>query len=88
MALLYVNLELQYRKASSGLGVGEVREGEGTTYCFAVGVLFNTALCVCVIGCLTWLRTILQMGSEIGFQTWCGFAIHLVRHTLLLWQHC
>ena len=28
------------------------------------------------------------MGSEMGFQTWFGFASHPVRHPLLLWQHC
>ena len=32
MAPLYVNLEPQYRKTSSGMEVGEVMEGEGTTY--------------------------------------------------------
>ena len=32
MAHLYVNLEPQYRNTSSGMEVGEVMEGEGTTY--------------------------------------------------------
>ena len=63
-------------------------EGEGTTYGFTLSVLFQIALCICVLGCLTWQGTILQMGSEIGFQTWFGFAIHPVQHALLLWQHC
>ena len=63
-------------------------EGRGTTYGFTLSVLFQIALCICVIGCLTWLGTILQMGYEMGFQTWLGFAIHQVRHALLLWQQC
>ena len=63
-------------------------EGEGPTYGFTLSVLFHIALCICVIGYLTWLGTILQMGSEIGCQTWFGFAIHPVRRALLLWQHC
>ena len=86
MAHLYVNLEPQYRKTSSGMEVGEVMEGEGTIYGFTLS-LFHSAVCICVIRCLTWLGTILQMGSEIGFQIWFGFAIHLVRHAFLLWQH-
>ena len=28
------------------------------------------------------------MGSEMGFQTRFGFAIHPVQHALLFWQHC
>ena len=32
MALHYVNLEPQYQKTSLGMEVGEVMEGEGTTY--------------------------------------------------------
>ena len=28
----------------------------------------------------TWLGAILQMGSEMGFQTYFGFGIHQVRH--------
>ena len=63
-------------------------EGEETTYGFTLSVLFHIALCTCIIGCLTWLGTILQMGSEMGFQTLFGLAIHPVRHALLLWQHC
>ena len=63
-------------------------EGRGTTYGFTLSVLFHIALCICAIGCLTWLGTILQMGYEMGFYTWFGFAIHPVRHALLLWQHC
>ena len=63
-------------------------EGEGMTYGFKLGVLFHIALCICVVRCLTWLGTILQMGSQIRFQTWFGLAIHPVRHALLLWQHC
>ena len=59
-------------------------EGEGTT----LSVLFHIALCICVVGCLTWLGPILQMGSEIRFLTWFGLAIHPVRHALLLWHHC
>ena len=62
--------------------------GQGTTYGFALSVLLHIALCICVIGCLTWLGTILQVGSEIRLHTWFGLAIHLVRHALLLWQHC
>ena len=31
-----------------------------------------------VIGCVTWMGTSSQMGSEMGFQTWFGFAIHRV----------
>ena len=64
MAHLYVNLEPGYRKTSLGMEVGEVMEGEGTTYGFTLSVLFHIALCICVIGCLTWLGTILQMGFK------------------------
>ena len=63
-------------------------ESEGTTYGFTLSVSFQIALCICVIGCLTWQGTILQMGSEIRFQTWFGLAIHRAQHALLLWQHC
>ena len=69
--------------------VGEVMEGEGTTYGFALSVLFPIALCTCVIGCLTWQGTILQMGSEIGIQAWFGLAIHPDQHAFvaaLLWH--
>ena len=45
----------------SGMEVGEVMEGQGTTYGCTLNVLFHIALCICVIGCLTWLGTILQM---------------------------
>ena len=85
MAHLYVNLEPQYWKTSSGMEVGEVMEGQGTTYGFTLRVLFHIAFCICIVGCLTRLGTILQMGSEMGFQTWFGFAIHPVPHALLLW---
>ena len=88
MAPLYVNLGPRYQKTSSGMEVGEVMEGEKTTYGFTLSFLFHIALCICVRGCLTWLGTVLQMGSEIGFQTWFWLAIHPVRHALLLWQHC
>ena len=63
-------------------------EGQGTIYGFTRSVLFHIALCICAIGCLSWLGTILQMGFEMRFQTWFGFAIHPFRHALLLWQHC
>ena len=63
-------------------------EGEGTTYGFTLTVLFQVALCICGIGCLSWQATSLQRGSEIGFQTWFGFAINPVQHALLFWQHC
>ena len=72
----------------SGMEGGEVMEGQETPYGFTLSVLLHIALCICVIGCVTWLGTILQMGCEMGLQTWFGFAIHLVRHALLLWQHC
>ena len=87
MATLDVNLEPQYRQTSSGMEVKKVMEGQRTTYGFTLGVLFLIALCICVAKCLTWLGTILEMGSKIGFRTWFGFAIHPVRHALLLW-HC
>ena len=61
-----------------GMQVGEVMEGQGMPYGFTLSVLLHNALCICVIGCLTWLGTILQVGSEMGLQTWFGFAIHLV----------
>ena len=64
MAPVYVNLEPQYRKPSSGMEVGEVMEGEGTTYGFALSVFFHIALFVCAIGCLTWLWSVLQLGSD------------------------
>ena len=32
MAPLYINVEPQYRKTNLGMEVGEVMEGEGTTY--------------------------------------------------------
>ena len=54
------------------------REGHGRTYGFTLSVLLHIAFCICVIGCLTWLGTILQVGSEMGLHTWLGFAIHLV----------
>ena len=69
-----------------GMEVGEVMEGQGTTYGFPLRASFHIALCICVMGCLTWLGTILQMGPEMGFQIWLGFAIHRVRHALLLLQ--
>ena len=49
----------------SGMEV-EVMEGDGTTYDFTPSILFHIALCICVVGCLTWLGTILQMGSEVA----------------------
>ena len=55
---------------------------------FYTQCLFRIALCICVIGCLTWLGPILQMASEIRFLTCFGLTIHPVRHALLLWQHC
>ena len=58
MAHLYVNLEPQYRKTSLDMEVGEAMEGEGTTYGVTLSVLFHIALCICVVGCLTWLGTI------------------------------
>ena len=61
----------------SGMEVGEVVEGGGTTYGFTINVLLHIALCMCVIGCQTRLGTILQVGSEMGLQAWFGFAIHL-----------
>ena len=57
-------------------------EGKGTTYGFTFSVLLHIAFLLCVVGCVTWLGTILQMGSEMGFQTWFGFAIHPVRTCL------
>ena len=69
----------------SGMEVGEVMEDQGTIYGFTLSVLLHIALCMCHIGCVTWLGTILQVGSEMGFQTWFGFASHLVRHALLSW---
>ena len=72
----------------SGVEVGEVMGGQGTTYGFTLSVLLHIALCICVRGCLTWLGTILQMGLEMGFQTWFGFVVHPVRHASILWQHC
>ena len=51
----------------SGMEVGEVMEGHGMTYDSTLSVLSHIALHICVLGCLTWLGTILQMGSEVGF---------------------
>ena len=47
-------------------------EGEGTTYGFTVSVLFQIALCICVIRCLTWQGTILQMGLRSDFREGLG----------------
>ena len=69
MVPLCVNLEPHYRKTSSGMEVGNVMEGEGTTHGFTLPILFHIALCICVIDYLTWPRTILQIRSEIGFET-------------------
>ena len=74
--------------AMSSMEVGEVMEGQGTTYDFTLNLLLHIGLCICVRRCVTWLGTILQMGCEMGFQTWVGFAIHPIRHALLLWHHC
>ena len=52
-----------------GMEVGEVMEGQGTTYGFTLSVLLHIGLCICVSGCLTWLGTDLQVGSEMGLQT-------------------
>ena len=62
-------------------------EGHRTTGHSTLSVLFRIALCMCVVACLTQLGTILQMGSGMGCEAWCGFAVHPVRHALLLWQH-
>ena len=48
MAPLYVNLEPEYRKTSSGMEVGEVMEGEGTTYVLH-SVFYFTLLFVYVL---------------------------------------
>ena len=63
-------------------------EGQRRTYGFTLSVLLHIALCKCCIGCLSCVATIVQVGSEMGLQTWIWFAIHLVRHALLSWQHC
>ena len=68
----------------SGMEVEEVTEGKGTTYGFTLSVWLHIGFLLCVVGCVTWLGTILQMGSQMGFKTWFGFAIHLLRHALLL----
>ena len=56
-------------------------EGQGTTYGFTLSVLLHIALCICVVGCLTWLGNVRE-------QTCFGSAIHLVRRALVLWHHC
>ena len=43
-------------------------EGERTTYGFTLSVLFQIALCICFVKCLTWLGTILQMGLRSNFR--------------------
>ena len=48
MAPPYVKLEPQYRKASSGMEVEEVMDGEGTTY-FLHSVFYFTLLFVYVV---------------------------------------
>ena len=51
-------------------------EGQETTYSFTLSVLLHTALCLCVTGCLTWLETILQVGSEMrtSDMVWASYS--------------
>ena len=51
-----------------------------------LSVLFHIALSIGVVGRLTWLGTILQIGSVMGFEIWFGYAVHPVQHSLLLWH--
>ena len=55
----------------SGMEVGEVMKGKGATYGFTLKISLH-CFSLCVIGCVTWPTTILQLGSEMRFQTWFG----------------
>ena len=56
-------------------------EGQATTYGFTLSVSLHIALCIHIIGCVTWLLNVYE-------QTWPGLAIHLVQHASLLWHDC
>ena len=87
----------------SGMELGEVMEGQGTTNGFTHNVLLHIALCICVIGCLTWLVTILQVGRwdfrhglgllfiKFDMHCFCGSiaqaAVVCCVMSLLLWWH-
>ena len=62
----------------SGMEVGEVMQGQGTTYGFTLSVLLHIALCICVIGCLTWLGTIVQVGSKMGLEMGHGLGLPFI----------
>ena len=69
----------------SGMEVGEVMEGQGTTYGFTLSVLLHIALCICVIGgALSAVRAQCKHSATIWASSRIGDPYFVILGTSLL----
>ena len=73
-----------------GVEVGEVTEGQGTTYGFPFSVLLYIHLCICVIGHLPWLGTLLQIWDGNLDMVWVCYSSSstCIAFVASSWWHC